>query len=88
MKTRKRRAALKRTAMSGFCRKKKMEVAQNARFEALSFGMREDIPNTPVQAACYLSICMTRGFIYVENTHAPEIFTHVKTSFLRRKPNT
>lgn len=31
MKTRKRRAALKRTAMSGFCRKrKKMELAQNA----------------------------------------------------------
>lgn len=30
MKTRKRKAALKRTAMSGFCQKKKMELARNA----------------------------------------------------------
>lgn len=43
MKTRKRRAALKRTAMSGFCQKKKDGAGPECRFEALSFGMREDI---------------------------------------------
>lgn len=42
MKTRKRRAALKRTAMSGFCRKKD-GAGPECRFEAPSFGMREDI---------------------------------------------
>lgn len=43
MKTRKRRAALKRTAMSGFCRKKKDGAGPERWFEAPSFGMREDI---------------------------------------------
>lgn len=46
----------------------------------------EPLAHTQVQAACYPSICMTGGFIHVENTHSPEIFTHGKTQFLITKP--
>lgn len=73
MKTRKRRAALKPPQCQVSVRKK-MELAQNVGLKRRVLEWEKTpkpLAHTQVQAACYLSICMTRGFINVEKTHTP-----------------
>lgn len=66
MKTRKRRAALKRTAMSGFCQKKD-GAGPGCRLEAPSFGMGEDTRafSTHSGSSCLLSLHLYDKGLYL-----------------------